>query len=140
MAIQQINQVAKVIPGKKAKGGGAGLGSMIGGTIGAITGGVIGFGGGGGPLGAAKGASVGFGAGSSAGSALGGAIAPASGGTADQVTQAPPVPLSASSEAMRAQTLLAGLQASQQDPILAEYSEPISQAYINSMINLKKMG
>ena len=138
MAVRQINQVAKVIPGKKAKGGGVGLGSMIGGTIGAIAGGWGGIAGG--PLGIAKGASLGFGAGSSAGAALGGAIAPASGGTADQVTQAPPVPLSASKEAMRAQTLLAGLQASQQDPILAEYSEPISQAYINSMINLKKMG
>ena len=132
MAVQQINPQRKVVkPASGGKKGGGGLGQ----AIGAAAGGVIG-----GLAGGAPGALAGASAGGGLGSALGGAIAPARQATGPVEEFRPQVQLTASQEARRSQELLAGLQALQNEPTMGGFASPLTQAYIQSMTNLKKMG
>jgi hypothetical protein len=93
----------------------------------------------GGPAAAAQGAISGAGGGALLGGEIGERIAPSAIGVREEFLS-PTVQLSASEEALRGQQLLDGLRALENEPALASYAEPLSQAYIQSMINLKRGG
>ena len=132
MAVQQITPQRRVVaPASGGSKGGGGLGQALGAAAGGVIGGLSG-----GPAGALAGASAGGGL----GAALGGAIAPAQQARGPVEEIAPQVQLTASQEARRSQELLAGLQAIQDQPTMGGFASPLTQAYIQSMTNLKKMG
>ena len=140
MAVQQITPQRRVVaPASGGSKGGGGLGQALGAAAGGIIGG-LGAAAGSGGLATAQGAMAGAAAGGGLGAALGGAIAPARQGRGPVEEIAPQVQLTASQEARRSQELLAGLQAIQDQPTMGGFASPLTQAYIQSMTNLKKMG
>ena len=134
MAVQRITPTRRVEE-KKGKKGGGGLGKIIGAAGGGVVGGLAGFAGGG-PVGAAAGATGGAAAGASVGGFIGDSISPAKAGVREEFFN-PSVQLSAAEEAVRGQQLLDGLRVAQSDSRAAGFAEPIAQAYVQSIINLK---
>jgi len=157
---QAINPTKKIVqPARKGKRGGSGLGSIILGTAGAVAGGLAGSfvaPGAGTAAGAVAGAEAGAGlaaggaiaagalGGASAGGSLGGAIgeglSPGKGAQQEVQQYNPTVQLSASEEAIRGQQLLEGVRIANNTPAFAEYAVPLTKGYIQSMINIQKMG
>jgi uncharacterized protein YcfJ len=135
MAVQGINPRRQVVQkGRKAKKGGSGLGAAIGAVAGGVGGAIIA-----GPGGAMAGASAGAALGGTVGGLAGQAIDPARSGRQQIERFSAQAPLTASEEAMRGQKLLEGLQIAQNSQGLAEYTAPLTKAYVQSMINLKRM-
>jgi hypothetical protein len=132
MALKPINPTTRIV--KPASKGRSGLGSVLG-AAGAVAGGIVG-GLTGNPVAALQGA----GAGAGLGQVLGGAVDPGKAPQAAQQEFSPQVQLTASQESMRAQQLLAGIDAINRQPGLGSYTAPLTKAYIQSMTNLKQMG
>lgn len=107
-------------------------GSKIGQGLGAAIGGVVGAVAGGGPAGALQGAATG----ASLGGIAGGIISPAKAGSVETTQQGG---LSTVQVAQNSQAILDGLRSLEQFPDLqAEYAQPLTQAYMASMIDLKR--
>jgi hypothetical protein len=147
MALVKINPVRKQV-GKKGKKSGSQIGQVLG-TVGGLALGAglaaasPAAGAAAGPglmsAAAAKGAALGGSLGSTVGGIAGHAIDPGESDTR-QVVESRQVQIPAGDEALRAQELLAGLQAANRTPGMGKFTSPLTQGYIQSMINLKKMG
>lgn len=127
-------------PRQKVSGGSSGGGRMgqgLGALIGGVAGGAAGAAGG--PAGIAAGALKGAATGASLGGMAGNAISPA---RAPTVEQAGGSNVSTVQIASNSQAILDGLRALEDmDPGLQqEYAQPLTQAYIASMIDLKQRG
>lgn len=133
MAVRGIRPVQSVQTTQSGKKGGSKLGAGLGAIIGGIAGGAAA-----GPGGAAVGAAKGAIGGATLGQSLFGMAAPGRPEISETTTSAQAA-LSSTQEAIRGQQLLQGLQAAQSIPELANYAEPLTQAYIASMSNIKKM-
>ncbi|MAH48281.1 hypothetical protein CMI37_20825 [Candidatus Pacearchaeota archaeon] len=108
--------------------GGTRLGQGLGAALGAVAGGIAG----GGPGGALQGAATG----ASLGGMAGGAIAPPK---ASSVETQEFGGLSTVQVAQNSQAILDGLRSLEQFPDLqAEYAQPLTQAYMASMVDLKR--
>lgn len=105
---------------------GQGLGAVIGGVAGAMTGN---------PAAAVQGAATG----ASVGGMVGGAISPAKAPTVENAGRAPVSTIQAASNS---QAILDGLRALEDMDagLQQEYGQPLTQAYIASMIDLKQRG
>jgi hypothetical protein len=79
---------------------------------------------------------MGTAAGASLGGLIGEKVSPSAAGMVERFAS-PTVQLTASEEAMRGQQLLEGLRVAQQDRSMASFAEPLTQAYIQSLTNLK---
>lgn len=114
------------VSGGSAGGGriGQGLGAIIGGVAGAVTGG---------PGGAVQGAATGASLGGMAGNAISPAKAPT-------VQQAGAAPVSTVQVAQNSQAILDGLRSleTMSPDLQQQYAQPLTQAYIASMIDLKE--
>jgi hypothetical protein len=82
------------------------------------------------------GATIGAAAGMGIGGFIGEKISASRPGVREEFLN-PTVQLAAPEEALRGQQLLDGLRIAQQDTRLAAFAEPLAQAYIKSMTNLK---
>lgn len=144
MALTPIRSTKVVQKAKKGKKGGFGgllaaAGAVAGGVAGTLAAPGVGT-----AAGAKTGALIAGGlAGASAGQSLGGlageTIDPSKQGQ-QQITQQGGMPMPAHQEALRGEQILAGIQSVQNMPGLAEYSAPLTKAYMQSKINLKRMG
>ena len=133
MALMPIQKRQRVT-GKPGKSSGAGMGQRIGAGLGAIAGGFAGSPAG--PLGIAKGAAEGALLGGSAGSLAGNIIQPARADT-QQTTQQGGVSLVQT--ATQSQQLLSGINSLEflDETTQQELAQPLTQAYIASMVQLK---
>jgi hypothetical protein len=136
MAVQQINPTFRTVGSKGRTGGGA-VGAGLMGTIGGIVGGAAGGGLTGG-WGTAAGATAGAAAGAGLGQMLGEAVLPSRAGGSQSMPS--PTVATAFDTAQQSQQLLDGLRAIQSHSSLSEYVEPMTQAYTQSLVRLKKYG
>ena len=133
MALLPVQRKQRQTVNQGSQGGGR-LGQGLGAAIGAIAGGLAGSPGG--PGGIAAGALKGAATGVSVGGMAGTAISPAKAGSVETQEFGG---LSTVQVAQNSQAILDGLRSLEQFPDLqAEYAQPLTQAYMASMVDLKR--